>query len=98
MKTFGLLKVTALAVFVSTGVQADPRRNESRTLDQDEREKYVIVTGSNLPQRVKVKSIGTDTPYNVRVITKSELMTTGRSTVAEGLSALDPSIRISGGR
>jgi outer membrane cobalamin receptor len=60
-------------------------------------EKLVYVTGSRLPQRVKVKYIGTDTPWNVTVIGQHEIEISGRQTVA-GVLAREPSVRISRGR
>jgi hypothetical protein len=102
MKLFSLTKVilvsvslTALLVSVA---QADPRvrHKKSAILDQNEEERYVMVTGSHMPQKVKVRSIGTTTPYNVRIYTARELESTGRSTPGGALSALDPSITLSG--
>ena len=91
-------KAVAVATLASTlmlgAVSADPKP-KSKTLDQGEEEVWVRVTGSNIPQRVKRKSIGTDSVHNVRIYTKSELESTGRPTVA-GALALDPSISISG--
>ena len=93
--------ITATAiVFLSganfCGVQADPteHRARSKTFWQDDQERYVHVTGSNIPQKLIRKSIGTTTPYNLRIYTRDELETTGRQTVAGALS-IDPSIQIS---
>ena len=59
--------------------------------------KYVFVTGSMIPQKVKVKSIGTATASPVRVIKNGEIDQSGRFTT-EGVLALEPSLRvISGG-
>lgn len=103
MKTLRFAQMAAAALvsgFVAkVDVKADPAGNEprSKTLRQSEEERYVVVTGSHIPQRVKVKSIGTDSAYNVRIFTQEELRSTGRPTVQEAL-ALDPSIQISGSR
>ena len=56
-----------------------------------------MLTGSNIPQKVRRKSIGTDSAFNVRIYTQRELRSTGRTTIAGALS-LDPSITISGRR
>ena len=72
-----------------------PRRHSKSVLEQNEEERYVLLTGSNIPQKVKVKSIGTDSVHNIRIYTQRELLSTGRQTVAGSL-ALDPSIQISG--
>ncbi len=74
---------------------ADPRpRGSEKILVQDSEERYVRVVGSHIPQKVHLRSIGTDTPYNVRVYTQRELQSTGRPTLAEAL-ALDPAVQIS---
>jgi hypothetical protein len=102
MKSLSLLKVMLMsAVFgscVASVAQAGPRRHEqkSRLLDQNEEERVVMVTGSHVPQKVKRKSIGTTTPYNVRIYSQRELQSTGQSTPGEALRALDPSITLSG--
>ena len=82
---------------VSPSVNADPknRHRNQKILEQSEEERTVYLTGSHIPQKVKVKSIGTDSGHNIRIYTQAELQSTGRSTVAEAL-ALDPSIQQSG--
>ena len=104
MMTSRFLRKTRIAAWLAVAViamqaKAEPgsvKRNRSKNLVQDEEERYVLVTGSNIPQRVKLRSIGTDTPYNIRIYTRAELLSTGRQTVA-GALALDPSIQISHG-
>ena len=101
MKTRVLAVVPLSAIllagaFIGTAT-ADPSQRHhrrSQTLVQDEEERYVMVTGSNIPQKVKLKSIGTDTAFNVRIYTQRELQSTGRFQLAEAL-ALDPSVQIS---
>lgn len=61
----------------------------------DERERAAVVTGSRIPQKMKVKSIGTDSVHPVRIFTQEEIKSTGASRISEGL-ALDPSVQISG--
>lgn len=100
MSTFAKTALWSVSVagLLASLAQAEPRssrRGHSRILDQNEEERYVIVTGSRIPQKVKLKSIGTDSAYNVRIYTQRELLSTGRSTVA-GALATDPSIQISG--
>lgn len=60
-------------------------------------EKLVYITGSRIPQRVKVKHIGTDTPWNVKVIGQHEIDLSGRRTVAD-IFVTEPSIQIQRGR
>ena len=104
MKLSSLAKVILLSVsgaaLLASVAQADPRvrRHQSGVLDQNEEERYVMVTGSNIPQKVIVRSIGTTTPYNVRIYSQRELLSTGRQNVGDALSVLDPSIQISHGR
>lgn len=59
-------------------------------------EKLVYVTGSRIPQRVKVKHIGTETPWNVKVIGQHEIDLSGRQTVRD-VFVTEPSVRIIGG-
>ena len=104
MKLSSLAKVILWSVsgaaLLASAAQADPRvrRHQSGVLDQNEEERYVMVTGSNIPQKVIVRSIGTTTPYNVRIYSQRELLSTGRQNVGDALSVLDPSIQISHGR
>ena len=100
MKATTLGKATILALCISavlpSAASADPKkRKEDKMLIQSSQERYVRVTGSHIPQKVQVRSIGTTTPYNLRIYTRRELESTGRGTVA-GALALDPSITISG--
>lgn len=100
MKVSLLAKAMVLAVGVSvlapSIARAEPKnRRAEKILMQDSQERYVRVTGSNIPQKVQLRSIGTTTPYNLRIYTRRELENRGTGTVAGGL-ALDPSIRISG--
>lgn len=93
----------AVAAFVSISAITSaahgqsPRKETAGGLITDSPEKYVMVTGSNIPQKVKRKSIGTDTAFNVRIFTQRELMSTGRPTVGEAL-ALDPAVQLSSRR
>jgi hypothetical protein len=62
-----------------------------------ERYVYVFVTGSRIPQKVKVKPIGTKTVSPLRVYKRGEIDQTGRFTTADVL-AEDPSVRVISGR
>jgi hypothetical protein len=59
-------------------------------------DKLQFMTGSYIPQRVKIKAIGTDTTSPVRVYTRAEIDRTGQFTT-DRILAQDPAIRISGG-
>lgn len=100
MKTALFMGAVALAVFaipfLPAVANAGPQnRHVKDALVQNEEERYVLLTGSNIPQKVKVRSIGTDSVHNIRIYTQRELLSTGRQTVAGSL-ALEPSIQISG--
>jgi hypothetical protein len=60
--------------------------------------KYVKVTGSNIPQKVKVKSVGTATVAPMRVIKKESIRHSGRFTTERMLAVEDPSVRVISGR
>jgi hypothetical protein len=103
MKISLLAKATVLAfcgvLLVAANAKADPKKNHrhsDKMLINESEERYVQVTGSHMPQKVKLRSIGTDTPYNVRIYTQRELLSTGRQTPGEALAVLDPSITITG--
>ncbi len=84
------------ATLVPSTASADPKRGQrEKMLVQNPEERYVRVTGSHIPQKIQLRSIGTTTPYNLRIYTRRELESRGTGTVAGGL-AMDPSIRIQG--
>lgn len=61
----------------------------------DRDEQAIFVTGSLIPQRIKLKRIGTTTVSPIRIIDRREIDQRGRRTTA-GVLATDPSIRIVG--
>jgi hypothetical protein len=92
MKTSKLEATLVLILTViATGAFASP--NE-RSNDQVA---YVWVTGSRIPQKVKIKPVGTTTADHVSVWTRREIDQTGRQTT-EGVLAEDPSLRVILGR
>ena len=94
MKTSTLGMAIAIAGLIGGHISADPLAPavEGKTKKND---KLVFVTGSNIPQRVAVKAIGTNATSPVRVYTRAEIERTGRFTT-EGILAQDPSITIIG--
>ena len=58
-------------------------------------DQLVFVTGSLIPQRIKLKRIGTTTTSPVRIIDRQEIEATGRRTTRGALVA-DPSVRGTG--
>lgn len=86
----GFVAVSLVGVGI---ISADPlapavqgKKNEGKTK---------FVTGSHIPSRVTVKSIGTNTTSPIRVYTREELDRTGKFTT-EGILAQDPSITVIG--
>jgi hypothetical protein len=95
MKTSKLLKAAALLLILAvaaTEAFANPQRDQT-----GDRYVYVFVTGSWIPQRVKVKPIGTNTVSPMSVWTRREIDQTGRFTT-EGVLKQDPSVRVILGR
>ena len=92
MKTSKLIGtfVLLLAV-VATGAFAAPNERAN------DRYAYVWVTGSWIPQKVKIKPIGTNTSSAMSVWTRREIDQTGRVTT-EDVLAQDPSVRVILGR
>jgi len=91
MKTSKLVKVAALLLILAvaaTEAFANPQRDQT-----GDRYVYVFVTGSWIPQRVKVKPVGTNTVSPMSVWTRREINQTGRVTT-EGVLAQDPSVRV----
>jgi hypothetical protein len=74
---------------------ADPLGNNTSGNQGKVQEVTVFVTGSLIPQRVKVEPIGTKTVSPVRVIDRREIDGTGRQTTP-GAFVNDPSVRIIG--
>ena len=81
--------IAASASFADTPVKASLERKEKVT------EQTVFVTGSLIPQRVKLQPIGTKTVSPIRIIDRHEIDWTGRQTTP-GALINDPSVRIIG--
>jgi hypothetical protein len=91
MKTSKLAGTLVLILVVATGAFASP--NEPT----NDHYAYVWVTGSGIPQKVKIKPIGTNTASPLSVWTRREIDQTGRVTT-EGVLAKDPDVRVILGR
>jgi hypothetical protein len=94
MKTSKLAKLgtlTLILAVVATGTFASPNEQSNN------RYAYVWVTGSRIPQKVKIKPIGTNTADPLSVWTRREIDQTGRSTT-EGVLAQDPFLHVILGR
>jgi hypothetical protein len=81
--------IAANAALADTPVKDSPERKE-KVIEQT-----VFVTGSLIPQRIKVRRVGTATVSPIRVIDRAEIDATGRQTTA-GAFVNDPSVRILG--
>jgi hypothetical protein len=84
----------AASVMAGSVLGGSPARKDSERKEQFE-ERTVFVTGSLIPQRVKVRRIGTNTVSPVRIIDRREIDGTGRQTTP-GALINDPSVRIIG--
>jgi hypothetical protein len=84
----------AVSMFAGT-ILADPAGNQASKREQKVEERTVFVTGSLIPQRVKLQPIGTKTVSPIRIIDRHEIDWTGRQTTS-GALINDPSVRIIG--
>ena len=80
-----------VAVVSATRASARDRRGHA----DDRGYAYVMVTGSNIPQKVKIKNIGTNTTSPIRVYDRDEIGKTGRFTTEDVLRQ-DPSVTVHG--
>lgn len=76
-------------------VLADPTGNQAPKHKQKVEERTVFVTGSLIPQRIKLEPIGTKTVSPIRIIDRHEIDWTGRFTTP-GAFVNEPSVRIIG--
>jgi hypothetical protein len=82
------------SMFAGT-VLAEPSGNQASKREQKVEERTVFVTGSLIPQRVKLQPIGTKTVSPIRIIDRHDIDRTGRQTTP-GAFVNDPSVRIIG--
>ena len=81
-------------MFAAT-MHADPKVKKTSKHGQKVEERTVFITGSLIPQRVKVQPMGTTTVSPVRVMNRHEIDWTGRSTTP-GAFINEPSVRVIG--
>ena len=91
---------SSVAVFVAISLVAgtalaDPNVKQGPKGKQKVEERTVFVTGSLIPQRVKLLPIGTKTVSPVRIIDRHEIDWTARQTTP-GAFVNEPSVRIIG--
>jgi outer membrane cobalamin receptor len=95
MKMSSMMKSTAVLLAVSvaaTTAFAGPQKQEQMP-PKGERYAYVWVTGSNIPQKVKISPVGTNTVSAMSVWDRRQINQTGRGT-AEDVLRQDPSVSI----
>ena len=86
--------LVAASILAGTAL-ADPTTNQTSERKQKVEERAIFITGSLIPQRVKLQPIGTKTVSPVRIIDRHEIDWTGRQTTP-GAFVNDPSVRIIG--
>jgi hypothetical protein len=84
----------AISLFARTAL-ADPPVNQASKRNQKAEERLVFVTGSLIPQRIKVQPIGTTTVSPIRFIDRHEIDWYGRPTTP-GAFINEPSVRVIG--
>jgi hypothetical protein len=82
---------------IATAAFAGPQRVEQVPAQKGERCAYVWVTGSRIPQKVKISPIGTPSFSALSEWDRRQINQTGRST-AEDILRQDPSVSIRLGR
>ena len=83
-----LLAIGVVSLIVSSALGSKP-------VDQQPEERTVFVTGSLIPQRIKLRRIGTATTSPLRIIDRQEIDASGRQTI-RGALVVDPSVRVTG--
>ena len=89
---FSLCLASVLATGIALAGQPLDRSSESK---KQTNKKAVFITGTLIPQRVKLKRIGTTTVSPIRIIDRREVDQTGRQTT-RGVLIADPSVRVIG--
>jgi hypothetical protein len=89
------LLATCVASFIAAGLLAGNPIDQGSNDKKRSNERTVFVTGSLIPQRVKLKPIGTTTVSPVRIIDRHEIDATGRRTT-RGVLIADPSVSAAG--
>ena len=84
----------AASMFAGT-MFANPKVKQAPKRKQTVEERTVFVTGSLIPQRIKLQPIGTTTVSPLRIIDRHEIDWTGRFTTP-GAFVNEPSVRVIG--
>ena len=86
--------LVAASILAGTAL-ADPTTNQTSERKQKVEERAIFITGSLIPQRIKLQPIGTTTVSPIRIIDRHEIDQTGRRTTP-GVLINEPSIRVIG--
>ena len=86
--------LVAASILAGTAL-ADPTTNQTSERKQKVEERAIFITGSLIPQRIKLQPIGTTTVSPIRIIDRHEIDQTGRRTTPSAF-VVDPSVRIIG--
>ena len=81
-----------VAFLLAASAFAGKPQDKTASHEKQADERLVFVTGSLIPQRIKLKRIGTTTTSPVRIIDRHEIDANGRRTT-RGALVLDPSVR-----
>jgi len=87
MSRMRTLLMICVASFLAVGLLAGNPIDQGSNHKKKSGERTVFVTGSLIPQRIKLKSIGTTTVSPVRIIDRHEIDATGRRTTRGALIA-----------
>ena len=84
-----------LIVGATANAQTNTHRQAAAAKPEDQYvEKYVYITGSNIPRKIKVRRWGTDTTSPVAVYDQHDIRNSGRATTEGAISTLDPSVSV----
>ena len=97
VKTLMFASATTLiaASMLAGAVLADPPVKQTGQSEQKVEERLVFVTGSLIPRRIQVRTIGTTTVSPLRVVDRREIEQNGRYTTP-GAFANEPALRVLG--
>jgi hypothetical protein len=96
MKISSVMKSAAVLLLVATGAFAGPQSNQVQvTQNNGERYAYVWVTGSRIPQKVKISPMGTLTQSPLSEYDRRQINWTRGGTVRQALGN-EPSVSFRG--
>ena len=88
--------VTLVAANILAGTAlSDPTTNQTSEHKQKGEERAIFITGSLIPQRIKLQPIGTATVSPIRIIDRHEIDWSARPTTP-GAFINEPSVRVIG--